>query len=329
MFTPDDEFLSHNKSDLPPQNEEFESEETTIEDFFDKVTIEEKKQEKKVVIIKRDNNSGTGEEAPESVANKFNWGAFLFNWIWGLKYKKWVLLSILVLTFIPYGFIAGIILCIIAGMKGNQWAWEEIEYKNEEDFHHAQQKWVKAWLILLGISVILGGLIWASLPQKHSKEISMPNYSFFSSTELEIPQEVYDKTTQDDKYIEFLTSNKYIIYWLKPKNDFTEKNKQYIEDAFEKKIDILGKKFILNPELIEIKDTEGHVIETEQINENSQKQDVRANCSQKDAMCIEAWLYKTCNNGYCIMNPLTKKYYKIRGKENVIPRAMKILKLWN
>lgn len=319
MFMPDED----------DSQQEYEIEETTIEEFLDKIVIE--KEEKKVFIVKHDNNSGTGETAPHSIAGKFNWGAFLFNWIWGIKYQKWILLIILVLTIIPYGFIAGIIMCIWAGIKGNQWAWEEVQYKNEEDFHNAQKKWVKAWFITMAILCIAAGSIWYFLPKKQQEEIKLQNYSFFSSTELGIPQKVYDDTTPEDINYEILTSSKYIIYWKNDHNEHSKDNQKYIEEQFAKNKELLADKFTLQPNIInEEEATQDNNIQNnadEPIATNKEDKEVNV-CKNKDALCLEAWLNKNCNTGYCIINPTLKKYYKVRGKENVIPKAIRLLKVW-
>ena len=330
----DDEFDSNNNSNNNENEKNFNSieeedfEETTLEEFFDKVVVKEQKVQRKVVIIKPDNNSGTGDDAPESISKKFNWGAFLFNWIWGIKYKQWILLIILLLLFIPYGFIPALLMAFWAGMKGNQWAWEEVQYKNEEDFHQAQKAWVKWWFIILGTILVISGIVWLTLPKKQQQEISSQSYSFFTSKELDIPQEVYDDTATNDNYADMLMSDKYTIYWLKPKNEFTLKNKDLIEKEFEENKDLLQDRFVLKYDLIELKDENGEINNSDNINEDEKNLDVEATCIKPDSLCIQAWLYRTCNNGYCIINPKTKKYYKVRGKENVIPKAIRLLKTW-
>ncbi len=59
-------------------------------------------------------------------------------------------------TIYPLRILISIIASIWAGTKGNQWAWEEIEYKDEEDFHHAQKAWVKAGFII-GLICLFSG----------------------------------------------------------------------------------------------------------------------------------------------------------------------------
>ncbi len=316
---------------LPNQEDCHASDEITLDDYFDKVTVKQK-ETPKIFIIPRDNNSGTGEEAPDSIAHKYNWGAFLFNWIWGIKYKKWVLLVILPLIFIPYGFIAAFVMALWAGAKGNQWAWEEVIYKNEDDFHKAQKAWVKWWISLACVVALILGVVGGFIISKKSAssvEDIIPTYSLFASKELNIPQEVFDDTRTSDKYSDFLTTGKYIVYWLKPQTDISIKNKEYIEDSFEKYKDILSDKFVLYPDLYEVKDVSGNVLQTEEdLKNNPTEQQITASCELGKDTCITAWLYKNCNKGFCIINANEKKYYKVRGKENVIKSALKLLNKW-
>ncbi len=299
----------------------YESDETTIEDFLDTITIEHK-EEKKVFIVKPDNTSGMGEGAPESISKIFNWGAFLFNWIWGLKYQKWILLIALVLLFIPYGFIGSFIISIWAGAKGNQWAWEEVQYKNETDFHYAQKKWVKAWFILFGITLVLAGILWFTLPKKQLEQISNTNYSLFVSEEKNMPEEVFENTEPEDKNYNILISPKITVYWQNENNELSEKNAKYIEEEFEKSKDLLQDKVTILSENIQ-KETEETKNNTPDENKNQPKK-----CNNGSDLCINEWLNDTCKDGYCIINPNLKKYYKVRGKENVIPKVIKVLKEW-
>ena len=299
----------------------YESDETTIEDFLDTITIEHK-EEKKVFIVKPDNTSGMGEGAPESISKIFNWGAFLFNWIWGLKYQKWILLIALVLLFIPYGFIGSFIISIWAGAKGNQWAWEEVQYKNETDFHYAQKKWVKAWFILFGITLVLAGILWLTLPKKQLEQISNTNYSLFVSEEKNMPEEVFKNTEPEDKNYNILISPKITVYWQNENNELSEKNAKYIEEEFEKSKDLLQDKVTILSENKQ-KETEETKNNTPEQNKNQPKK-----CNNGSDLCINEWLNATCKDGYCIINPNLKKYYKVRGKENVIPKVIKVLKEW-
>ena len=308
------------------QNEinEFESSETTIEEFLDKIIIEHK-EEKKVFIVKPDNTSGLEEGAPESISHIFNWGAFLFNWIWGIKYKKWILLLALVFLFIPYGFIGSFIISLWAGAKGNQWAWENIQYKNEEDFNHAQRAWVKAWFIVFTITIMLTGIIYFTIPKKQLQQISETPYNIFMTTEKDIPEDVYNNTTQEDKYYNILTSPNIIVYWTNDKSELSEKNTQYINEHFNNAKDKIKTKVDLITEEISNNNT---TTESEaQTNSNEKLENIV--CNNQSELCINNWLHKNCKVGYCIINPTLKKYYKVRGKENVIPKLITIINKWN
>lgn len=297
------------------ENQE-EQNEITIDEFFDKITIK-KKEKQKITIIKPENSSGTGEDVPDSIANKFNWGAFLFNWIWGLKYKKWELLSIPVLLFIPYGFIAAFVIALWAGIKGNQWAWEEVIYKNEADFHKCQQSWVKWWIALAASFILTAGIVFLTLlpKEKQKVEVSIPTYSFLSTLELDIPQEVYDDTKEHDEYFNFLTSNKNIVYWVKQEKENTLANKEFLEQEFKNNQDQLDDKFVLISDLIDNSEDKAKLPEV--------------TCEKENGMCIQKWLYTNCNSGFCIINPQKKKYVKVRDKKNVIKQVLKLKKSWN
>jgi len=106
-----------------------------------------------------ENNSGTNGIAPDFVAKKFNWGAFLLTWIWGLGNK----------TYITLVFFAACALCIIPiigafaplgcsiwfGIKGNEWAWKNKRFESVGHFHSNQKKWAIAGVIVLVLGIVL------------------------------------------------------------------------------------------------------------------------------------------------------------------------------
>ena len=85
--------------------------------------------------------------------NKFNWGAFLLSWIWGVMHKKYVTLWILPSVIIP--FIGPLALAIWFGIAGNKWAWESKQWASVEEFNEAQKFWVRLWLVLFISSIII------------------------------------------------------------------------------------------------------------------------------------------------------------------------------
>ena len=110
---------------------------------------------------KRDiiNNSGQGDvPSVKVVTDKFNWGAFILTWIWGIHYKKWVTLLIFPAILIPP---IALVLQIWFGIVGNKWAWQSKRYKSIQEFHDIQKKWatVGVWIIIINIIVTLATLI--------------------------------------------------------------------------------------------------------------------------------------------------------------------------
>ncbi len=130
------------------------------------------------------NTSGTGATAkvPSEIANRFNWGAFLLDWIWGVFNKTWIPLISLFLGIIQYiismkisiyfnnvnsrGVSQPIIIfnlisfCILLlfkfwyGIKGNTWAWQNKAWKDSKHFHTIQKTWAMAGIaILIGLSL--------------------------------------------------------------------------------------------------------------------------------------------------------------------------------
>jgi hypothetical protein len=100
------------------------------------------------------NNSGmgSGTEVPAEIRDKWNWGAFGFNWIWGIGNNTWIAL----LMFVP---VANLVMLILLGVKGNEWAWQNKHWESLEEFKRVQHLWAKVWVILLIVSVILWILI--------------------------------------------------------------------------------------------------------------------------------------------------------------------------
>ena len=82
----------------------------------------------------------------------WNWGAFFWSWVWGLRFGIWP--GVVALIFPPWA--------IVAGIKGNEWLWQTGRFDDIEDFQHSQKKWaISGALLFVVISValtLLGGL---------------------------------------------------------------------------------------------------------------------------------------------------------------------------
>ena len=100
-----------------------------------------------------ENTSGQGKSAvvPAEI-KKWNWGAFLMNWIWGLGNNTYIAL----LAFIP---LVGIVMVFILGAKGSKWAWQNKRWDSIEHFQRVQKKW--AWwgvgitLVIIVLNILM------------------------------------------------------------------------------------------------------------------------------------------------------------------------------
>ncbi|SHE77265.1 hypothetical protein SAMN05444392_10381 [Seinonella peptonophila] len=112
-------------------------------------------------IDQTDNTSGQGSGAyvpPE--AKKWNWGAFLLTWIWGIGNRVWISLF----WFVP--IIGWFGMPFVLGYKGSSWAWQHKRWKHIYHFQKAQNTWAAvgllAWLlaIVLGIVLLVVTILW-------------------------------------------------------------------------------------------------------------------------------------------------------------------------
>lgn len=99
--------------------------------------------------IAAENTSGQGSLAviPEEIKG-WNWGAFFFGGLWGICNKVWISL----LAAIPY---VGVIMCIVLGVKGNEWAWRHKKWDSIEHFKSTQRKWGIAGVVVHVVGVII------------------------------------------------------------------------------------------------------------------------------------------------------------------------------
>ncbi len=86
------------------------------------------------------------------VLKRFNWGAFLLNWIWGIFHKKYITLLIFPAMVIP--FIGPLVISVWFGIMGNKWAWNSKDWNSIEEFNESQKFWVRLWVVLFILGII-------------------------------------------------------------------------------------------------------------------------------------------------------------------------------
>ncbi len=147
------------------------------------------------------NTSGNGSsaETPVEIKNKFNWGAFLLSWIWGLGNKTYLTLIYLVLGFIP---IVNFVISLWFGFMGNEWAWKNKQFKGIEHFNENQKKWTIAgiifWIIFTPIVfVMLVGFIGSSVKKLENN-----------------PEGIERTMTKVEKYLDNVASSYFQTYTI-------------------------------------------------------------------------------------------------------------------
>lgn len=96
------------------------------------------------------------EKMPDEL-KRYNWGAFLLTFFWGIGNKKYLIsLLVFLLGFIPLiGGLVALGFSIWCGTKGNEWAWQSKSWKDVNEFNKVQKRWVVASLIITIIITVL------------------------------------------------------------------------------------------------------------------------------------------------------------------------------
>jgi hypothetical protein len=102
--------------------------------------------------------------------DRWNWGAFLLNWIWGIGNSTYIAL----LVFVP---VVNFVVFIMLGLRGNRWAWKNRYWPSLEHFRRTQRNWAKAgfitWAVILIMLIAMAPLIMVLLKQSEAHAMAM------------------------------------------------------------------------------------------------------------------------------------------------------------
>ncbi|MBQ7125953.1 hypothetical protein IJO12_02590 [bacterium] len=92
---------------------------------------------------------------PKNELIKFNWGAFLCTWVWGIYNKVWITLLMLplMLTAAWFPFM------LICGLKGNEWAYKNYKTSDIANFHKSQITQTKVLIFAYPILLVICGIL--------------------------------------------------------------------------------------------------------------------------------------------------------------------------
>jgi len=96
-----------------------------------------------------ENTSGQGKNTavPPEVKG-LAWGAFFWNFIWGIFNRTWIAL----LSLIP---VVNLVMAFVLLFKGREWAWRNKRWDSVEHFNKIQRRWAIAGLIVILIPFII------------------------------------------------------------------------------------------------------------------------------------------------------------------------------
>lgn len=89
---------------------------------------------------------GKGSSVPTEI-ERWNWGAFLLHWVWGVGNNTLVAL----LALLPCAIF---VMPIVLGLNGSKWAWQNKRWESVEQFQSVQRKWAQAGLALVAFGVV-------------------------------------------------------------------------------------------------------------------------------------------------------------------------------
>src|SRR5580704_13984169 len=116
-------------------------------------------------------------EIPAEI-DRWNWGAFLLNWIWGIGNNTFIAL----LTFVPF---VGLVMPFVLGAKGNRWAWRNGRWDSVDHFKRVQRLWA-IWGVVLwfGAIALFGGIFGGTFYLlRHSEAYELAASNLRTSTE--------------------------------------------------------------------------------------------------------------------------------------------------
>src|SRR5271166_458435 len=85
--------------------------------------------------------------------DRWNWGAFLLNWIWGVGNNTYIAL----LTLVP--FFGILIMPFVLGAKGSGWAWRNGRWDSVAHFKRVQRRWAIWGVILCIVGIAFFGSV--------------------------------------------------------------------------------------------------------------------------------------------------------------------------
>jgi len=109
--------------------------------------------------------------------DRWNWGAFLLTWIWGIGNGTFVAF----LALVPF---LNLVMPFVLGAKGSAWAWRNRQWQSVAEFRRTQKKWAfwgaVVWVCCLVACCVLFVGIFASLKNSEAYALAVNSLSMSS-----------------------------------------------------------------------------------------------------------------------------------------------------
>lgn len=94
-------------------------------------------------VVENTSGRGPASQLPPEI-QRWNWGAFLLSWIWGIGNNALAAL----LVFVP---LFGVIWLFVVGAKGSEWAWRNKRWESVAQFQATQRRWAR-WGVIVWLA---------------------------------------------------------------------------------------------------------------------------------------------------------------------------------
>ena len=110
-------------------------------------------------VTGQQNNTPSNTQFDDRDLDRWHWGAFFLSWIWGVfNNVYWTLVALIPIPLL------GLIISIIAGIKGRRQSWDNGRWCPEEyeRFEKKQRSWSIAGIIVFGVLVLVTIIFWSA-----------------------------------------------------------------------------------------------------------------------------------------------------------------------
>ncbi len=169
-------------------------------------------------------------KSPKDITKSFNWGAYFGTWLWGLFNKSYVTLWMIPLSITPLGFVFQ----LICGIKGNEWAAANKDWKSINHFKESQETQTIVFTILqlvifpIVLTIIVFALMFGLMFKTFDESVKNPEKTKSSIEKIETVMskietlyfESHEITENENKF--YISPNTWLYTSYKERTDILD-----------------------------------------------------------------------------------------------------------